>query len=116
MDLQSQLEQLRTEVADLRAELRGPEEKRTLSGVRLFAAFFGVQCLSYGMLCWNYRSVAQAWYASIFVSDLACAAITFSLIKHVAGTKSKVAQAGYILGGAVGSVIAVWLTKQVYGV
>lgn len=115
MDTQSQYEQLQKEVADLRLEVRGGAPEPERSPFRVFVFFFSVQCLSYGMLCWNYRSVAQAWFGSIFVSDLCCAAITFSLIKHVAGTKSKVAQAGYILGGAIGSVIAVWLTRIIYG-
>lgn len=113
----TEIEQLRTEVAELRAEVISlrPTETPAQTGFKVFAMFFSVQCLYYGMLCWNYRSVAQAWYVSLFVSDLGCAAIAYSLIKKVANAKGKTAQAGYILGGAVGSVISVWLTKLIYG-
>jgi hypothetical protein len=82
---------------------------------RTFVFFFAVQFLSYAMLCWNYRTVAQARYGGIFLSDLACAAISFTLIKKVANTESRVALIGYVLGGAFGSVVSVWITKQVYG-
>lgn len=110
----TELEQLRAEIAELRAEVRGPETKPR-PPLQVFCLFFLVQCLSYGMLCWNYRAVAQARFVSIFVSDLACAFIGFSLIKYVAGTKSGVARAGYVLGGAIGSVISVYITKVIFG-
>lgn len=86
-----------------------------MRAARQFLFFFAVQFLNYAMLCWNYRSVAQARFGNIFVSDLACAAISFTLIKKVANTDSRAAMAGYILGGAFGSVVSVWITKMVYG-
>ncbi len=82
---------------------------------KTFLLFFSIQFLSYAMLCWNYRSVAQARYGGIFFSDLACAAISFNLIKKVANTNSRVAMAGYVLGGAFGSIVSVWVTKSVFG-
>jgi hypothetical protein len=80
-----------------------------------FLSFFLLQALFYGVLCWNYRAVAQARYASIGVSDMACAAISWTLIKRIGEAKSKWAQAGFILGGACGSLLSVWITKQVFG-
>ena len=83
--------------------------------MKRFAFFFAVQCLNYAMLTWNYRVVAQARYVSIFASDLCCAAITFGLIKKIVDERSKSAMAGYVLGGACGSVFAAWITKAIYG-
>jgi hypothetical protein len=83
--------------------------------LRDFALFFGAQCLAYGVITWNWRMIAQARYPSIFTSDLLYAAINFSLIQKVAKAESKAAWCGYVLGGAVGSVCAAWITKQVYG-
>lgn len=80
-----------------------------------FLKFFLIQCLNYGILCWNFRAVAQARYVHIGLSDLCCAAISFTLIKRVAQTDSRAAMAGYIVGGAVGSVVSVWITKTVWG-
>lgn len=85
------------------------------SKVKEFLFFFALQCLSYGVITWNYRMVAQARYPSIFASDLLCAALGFTAIKRVADAKSHVALAGYMLGGAVGSVVSAWITRKIYG-
>ena len=82
---------------------------------REFLYFFFVQFLSYGALCWNYRAIAQARMAHIVASDICCAAVTFSLIKHVAAAKSRWAGVGYVLGGVAGSVVSVWLTRDLFG-
>lgn len=87
----------------------------TLNKVRTFCFFFSVQFLNYGLLCWNYRAVSQARYGSIFASDLMCAAVSFTLIKRVTEAKSIAAMAGYVLGGACGSLLSVWITRTVYG-
>jgi hypothetical protein len=86
-----------------------------MSAARTFLFFFAVQALNYALLCWNYRAVAQARLGNVFVSDLACAAISFTLIKRVAKAESRAAMAGYVLGGAVGSVVSVYATKGFFG-
>lgn len=83
--------------------------------MRSFLFFFCAQACSYGFLTWNYRSIAQARYANIFVSDMFCAAVGYALIKHVAGNKSKAGYAGYVLGGACGSILSAWVTKMAFG-
>ena len=78
---------------------------------REFCFFFFVQALSYGAITWNLRSTAQARFAHMVVSDMLCAFIGFKLIGKVAGASdSKPALAGYVLGGACGSVLSAWLT------
>lgn len=86
-----------------------------MSHVLTFAFFFGVQCLAFGLITWNWRMIAQGRYRSIFVSDLFYSAVNFALIQKVARADSEAAWAGYVLGGAVGSVLATWITKKVYG-
>jgi hypothetical protein len=86
-----------------------------VKNLRTFAFFFVVQWLAYGLITWNWRMIAQARYGSIFFSDLLYAAVNFALIQKVAKAESRAAWAGYVLGGAVGSVLSTWLTKQVYG-
>jgi hypothetical protein len=80
-----------------------------------FLIFFLIQAISYGVICWNYRAVAQARYFSIGISDMGCAAISWTLIKRIGEAKSYWAQAGYILGGACGSLVSVWITKRIFG-
>jgi hypothetical protein len=79
--------------------------------VKEFFKFFLVQCLAYALITWNWRSIAHTAYLHIFVSDLLYAAVNFKIIKHVADAKSNAALAGYILGGACGSLAATWLTR-----
>jgi hypothetical protein len=85
------------------------------AAAKQFVAFFLIQALSYGVVCWNFRAVAQARYGSIGVSDMLCAAISWTLIKRIGEAKSHWAQAGFILGGACGSLLSVWITKRVFG-
>jgi hypothetical protein len=96
--------------------VRGPVLRRDqLKNVKLFCFFFGLQFLSYAIITWNYRAVAQARYASIAASDLCCAALGFTAIKRVSEAKGHAALAGYVLGGAFGSVLSAFITRKVYG-
>ena len=85
-----------------------------MRALRQFAFFFSVQALSYAAITWNYRSTAQA-HSHMFASDMLCAFLGFTLIKRIADTKSKVALAGYVLGGACGSVLSAWASTLVFG-
>ncbi len=82
---------------------------------KMFSLFFGVQFLNYAVLCWNIRSVAQAKYTNIFISDLMCAIMSFKLIKKVSMSESNWALCGYALGGACGSLASTWITKRFFG-
>jgi hypothetical protein len=83
--------------------------------VKDFLFFFFAQCLSYGLIAWNTRAIAQAWYGSIVVSDMLYAGYNFIMIKKVVDEKSKAGFAGYVLGGACGTLISVYLTKRIFG-
>ena len=84
--------------------------------LKTFAYFFGVQFLNYAVLCWNIRAVAQAWYLSLFFTDILLAWIGFHMIGQVAeARKSRTAMAGYVLGGACGSLVSVWITRRLFG-
>lgn len=83
--------------------------------MREFAFFFFAQALSYAVITWNFRATAQARYAHMFISDMGCAFLGFTLIKKVAETKSRVAMTGYVLGGACGSLLSAWVSKAVFG-
>lgn len=80
--------------------------------MRDFLFFFALNFTAYGLLCWNYRAVARGWYGNIVLSDLSYAALNFLVIKNVVEAHSPASAAGYILGGAVGSVVSVYLTKR----
>jgi hypothetical protein len=39
----------------------------------------------------------------------------FFALQFVSSAKGRAALAGYVLGGAVGSVLTAWITKKIYG-
>ena len=83
--------------------------------MKQFCLFFVVQCLQYFLITVNYRAVSQGRYGWTFISDMAVAFNGFLLIKRIADDKTKWGLAGYTLGGAVGSVAAIWITKRLFG-
>jgi hypothetical protein len=80
-----------------------------------FFILFAAQCVSYGLICWNYRAVAKGMIPQVVVSDLLFAALQFKVLKRVAAAESNLAWAGYVLGGAAGSALSVYLTKLAWG-
>ena len=77
--------------------------------------FFGLQFVYYFVATWNFRVIAQAHYASILVSDVCLATVSFTLIQRISKSESNTARAGFVLGGASGSLLAAWITKTLYG-
>lgn len=82
---------------------------------RPFSMLFAAQFVNYGFIAWNYRMIAQAHYGSIFVSDIACASLSWFLIRRVAKEDSMAGFYGFALGGACGAVVSTVITKMVYG-
>jgi hypothetical protein len=80
-----------------------------------FALFFIIQFVQYFLITVNYRAVAKAYYVWTFASDLAIAANTFFIIKRIGESKGHAAFMGYTLGGAFGSLLAIYITKVLYG-
>ena len=87
-----------------------------MTKVKEFAMFFGFQFISYALVCWNFRAISQAWYGSLVISDIAISINGYFLVKRIVEARSKTAICGYALGGACGSIFAVWLTRAVFGV
>jgi hypothetical protein len=73
---------------------------------------FIIQIANYGLLVINYRSVAQAHYFWSAISDFACATFSFFVIKKIATSDNTFhGWLGYSLGGVVGSVLGIWISK-----
>lgn len=75
----------------------------------------GVQLLVYFIFSVNARALAQGRTFWTFSSDLVYAAVSYYVIKNVAKNESRWGQVGYVLGGAWGSVLAILLTKYIFG-
>jgi hypothetical protein len=65
------------------------------------------------VVCISFIALAKGSYLWTFVFDLFCALNSFYLIKKVANTEAKntLAIISFVLGGASGSMLAIWLTK-----
>jgi hypothetical protein len=74
---------------------------------------FAVQFFSYCIICISFIALSKGSYVWTFVTDLVCGLNSFYLIKKVANTEAKntLAICSFVLGGASGSMLAIWLTK-----
>jgi hypothetical protein len=81
-----------------------------------FLAMFFIQIVSYSLLCINFRAVAQAHYVQAAISDFTIATLGYLVIKKLANSDNSLHQwLGYSLGGVVGSVLGIWLSKILLG-
>ena len=77
---------------------------------------FIIQVISYGLLCINFRAVAQADYLQATISDFTIATLGYFVIKKLANTENSVHQwFGYAMGGVVGSIVGIYLSKILLG-
>jgi hypothetical protein len=91
------------------------EKNREVSKPREFVYFFAAQCLNFALVTWNIRSLALGWWGSMVISDVLISVLGFTLIKKIAEAKSTTAMIGYAVGGACGSLLAVFVTKKAFG-
>lgn len=105
--LYPRVEQLRLLVDSLRRDWR--------KILKEMSVFFCLQVFSYGAVTFNYRVIAQGRTSAAVLSDMTIAAFNFFVIKKVAGSKSKVAAVGYVLGSMLGTSCGIWVTKLMYG-
>lgn len=77
-----------------------------------FWVLFGVQFLSYGLITLNYRAVARGDYWQTFVTDILLGTFSFVSIRQVMRANTRRDRIGYIGGGALGALTALWLTQK----
>jgi hypothetical protein len=99
----------------MQAFIKSVPVRRDLGWLREFFTFVLLQSVTYFLLVVNFRAVAQARFFWTLVSDTTIAALNFWMIQKVAGAKSRAARAGYIVGGAAGSMLGLVVTKILYG-
>ena len=77
---------------------------------------FLIQIVSYSLLCINFRAVAQADYIQASISDFTIATLGYFVIKKLANTDNSLHQwLGYSLGGVVGSLLGIYISKILLG-
>lgn len=76
---------------------------------------FTIMFIQYFLVVANTRAYAQGHYAWTAVTDLVFAWLNFTLIQQVAKSNSTKDRVAYTLGGTTGALVAIWVTKIVYG-
>ncbi len=74
--------------------------------------FFAIQAVSYCLITFNYRAIAQASAANAVGSDLLFASMSFFVIRKIARTESSVISwLGYSAGSGVGTLAGIVISK-----
>lgn len=71
---------------------------------------FCIQFFYYLLTTFNYRAVATVHYTETFITDVAIAALVFMSIQRVAKAETLSERMSYIFGGAIGALVALWLS------
>lgn len=84
--------------------------------IKEFSILCIIQIVSYGLMCINYRAVAQAHYIQSAVSDFMIASLSFFVIRKIAHGQDNFHQwAGYATGSVIGSFVGIYLSKLLLG-
>lgn len=83
--------------------------------LKRFLLFAGYQTFNYLVLVINFRFVADAHYVGAVISDVTIASVGFLAMKKVAKSDHWVDWAGWTVGGALGSVAGIYISKLMMG-
>lgn len=69
----------------------------------------------YGILCINYRAVAQAQYNIAAISDFTIASMSFFVIRKIAKSEDALHQwVGYVSGSVIGSYLGIYISTLLH--
>jgi len=76
---------------------------------------FIIQIVLFGLLCINYRAIAQAHYHTAALSDFIIASLNFFVIKKIASDSETLHKwIGYVLGSVAGSYLGIYLSTLLH--
>lgn len=78
---------------------------------RSAAILAGLMCLNYGLNAISFRMLARGSYLGVAGTDALIAWWGFSMVKRIGDAQTRVEKVGYTVGGIVGSLIGLWVTK-----
>lgn len=76
---------------------------------------FVLQTVAYFIVSLGYRALVQSMYIETFVTDVLYALATITALTHLLDNKTRFTIAAYALGGASGSVIAIFVADILWG-
>jgi len=76
---------------------------------------FFIQIALYGLLCINYRAVAQVQYNTAALSDFMIASFNFFVIRKIAKSEDALHQwIGYVAGSVAGSYLGIYISTLIH--
>jgi hypothetical protein len=79
------------------------------------ALLFCIQIVLYGLLCINFRAVAQTEYHLAAVSDFTIASLNFFIIRKIAKSEEALHQwIGYVAGSVAGSYLGIYISTLLH--
>jgi hypothetical protein len=79
------------------------------------AILFCIQLCSYGLLCINYRAVAQTEYHLAAITDFTLASLSFFVIRKIARSEDALHQwLGYVAGSVAGSYLGIYVSTLLH--
>lgn len=76
---------------------------------------FFIQIINYGLLCVNFRAVAQTQYNLSAVTDFTLATMSFFIIRKISKNDDTFHQwLGYALGGVAGSYSGIYISTLIH--
>jgi hypothetical protein len=73
------------------------------------------QFFSYCICCMSFRALADGLYAWTFTTDLVFSINSYFVMRRIKNQDSKGSLWGYTIGGPCGSVVAIFITKHLWG-
>ncbi|MDF2435405.1 MAG: hypothetical protein JWP44_5036 [Mucilaginibacter sp.] len=93
--------------------------KLPTSNTGRFFFYFSMQFILYGLAVANGRAYVQASYLWTAITDILMATQSFFILRRVAKDSDDDLHGpsliGYITGGVCGSMVAIYVTKIIYG-
>ncbi len=77
-----------------------------------FCMFAALQFVSYLNLTINFRAIAHEQYAFAVVTDGLACWLSYTVVRRIAGDKSRWGLAGLMLGGSIAALVGIWLTRS----
>jgi hypothetical protein len=93
--------------------------KMPTSNVGRFFFYFCAQFTSYALVVANGRAFVIGYYGWTAITDASIAALNFIVLRKMMKDSGDELHgpslAGYVIGGTLGSLFSIWITKIVYG-
>ena len=79
--------------------------------MRNFLSFAALQALAYFVLVANIRAIAHLNYMAAVITESGYLLIQWTVVRRMVKVEGNAAMIGYIVGGTIGSLFSMWLTR-----